>query len=231
MRRKPLHPSAAGSGEERMQWRHREDRLRISVGAGVVVRKIDGERVPVVPRPARAIRLPARLGMEEVRRPDAPELPQPEPHVLMVPGGQHAASGPLEGVDRAALHLIARFATVHGEEPQLVEVPEVQPGEDRVPPVRIRLMVPCRDLGQRRAVGPAQRTEGPDQRREPAHVPVVLGERDAALDEDANRAHGRSLCSGSHGAALGSDEAAVLGRTGALWPSQWGTPGGAIGGA
>src|SRR5262249_1793142 len=124
-------------------------RLGVPIRSGVIVREVDGAGLLVVPTPAGGVRLPERLRVEAVCRSDAWELPQPEPHVLVVAGGQHAASRPLERVDGCALAVGARLAAVHREEPQLVEVPATQSGEDRVPTARVDLTVSCGDLGER----------------------------------------------------------------------------------
>src|SRR6202011_5618672 len=105
--------------------------------------------------------------VEEVRRADAAEMAERPAEILMIAGRENSAAAFAETRDRSALRLAdPRVAAgVDADQPELVEVRAVDPGDHRIVPASVRLPVARGNFGDRRTVGRRESGEGFAQQR------------------------------------------------------------------
>src|ERR1051325_5091702 len=105
----------------------------------------------------------------------------------MVARGEDAAAALSKARDALAVGHGQPVSGVHGEEPQLVEVSGVEPAQQLVVAVRVRLTVARRHFTKRLSFRVSEPAQVFFEQRETADVPVVFSGGDGCLQQDANR--------------------------------------------
>src|SRR5258706_1549442 len=135
------------------------------------------------------------FSMKKVRATYAAESAQRDPQVLVIARRHNAAAALAKAGDALTVGHTQPITIIDREQPQLVKVGLIKTAQNRIVAGCVSLAITRLHVTELVAGSVFDRTQLIAQQRKPADVPVVFGEGNGSLQQDANRSCHREILS------------------------------------